>query len=154
MKAFHCRPLVLLLLICFQTCGSDVGGSLVADTGLQKTSRVLNSTDMRDLSDLQLDKMDADRLPGQYSSEQGGSVLFLIVTPQGKDTWIVERIYTEPATQNVSRQYTVHKTEYGLASKKGSLVLRQTKEGLIALEKDSGLDSIPASYWIHYLKQE
>ena len=154
MKASPCRPLILLFLICFHACTSNVGLSLANDTELQQTPLVLDATDLLDISQLQLEKMDPDRLPGRYRSEQGGSILFLMITPQGKDAWAVERLYTEPEMKNVSRQYTVHRTEHGLAGEKGDLVLRQTREGLIALEKHSELDCIPATYWIHYIKQD
>lgn len=154
MKASPCRPLILLFLICLQACTSNVGLSLAKDTELQQTALVLDGTDLLEVSQLQLEKMDPDRLPGRYRSEQGGSILFLMITPQGMDAWTVERRYTEPEMKNLTRQYTVHRTEHGLASETGELVLRQTREGLIALEKNSGIDSIPASYWIHYIKQE
>lgn len=154
MKASPCRPLILLFLIFFQACTGNVGLSLANDTELQQTPLVLDGTDLLDVSQLQLEKMDPDRLAGRYSAEQGGSVLFLNVMPQGKGIWTVERIYTEPGMNDVSSRYTVRRTEHGLASEKGDFVLRQTRVGLIALEKNSGLDNIPASYWIHYIKQE
>lgn len=157
MKANRVRPSVFMFLILVHACGSSIGGPPAAESALPETSVVLYSTDLLDLSDLHLENIDADQLPGRYSSEQGGSVLFLTVTPQKgdrADTWVVERVYTEPATENISRRYVVHKTEFGLASKTGDLIVRQTREGLIAFEKDSGLDTIPADYWIYYRKQD
>ncbi len=154
MKAIHSRSMILLLLIFIQACVFNTGTPLAAETVAPKTSLVLDATDLLDISDLQLENIDLDQLPGRYISEQGGSVLYLNITPQTKDSWIVERVYTEPSMQNMSKKYTIQKTEFGLADKKGNLIVRQTSEGLIAFENNSELDAIPRDYWIHYIKQE
>lgn len=149
MKANHFRATVLLLLIFIQTCGFNAVAPLAA-----KTSLVLDATDIINVSDLQLEAIDPDRLPGRYESEQGGSLLYLIITLKDKGSWIVERVYTEPSMQPVSKKYTIHKTDSGLADKKGHLILQKTREGLIVFEGNSGLDTIPDDYWVHYIKQK
>ncbi len=154
MKAIHSRSMIFLLLIFIQACVFNTGTPLASETVVPKTSQVLDATDLLDISGLQLESIDLDQLPGRYISEQGGSVLYLNITPQTKNSWIVERVYTEPSMQNVSKKYTIHRTGFGLADKKGNLFLRQTREGLIVYESNSELDSIPTDYWIHYIKQE
>ena len=154
MSTIHSRPTILLLLIFIQACGFSAGAPLADETAIPKTSLVLDATDLLDISDLQMENIDLDRLPGQYKSEQGGSILYLSIKQQNKDSWIVERVYTEPSMQRVSKKYTIHRTGFGLADKKGNLVLRQTREGLIVYESNSELDTIPTDYWIHYIKQK
>jgi hypothetical protein len=41
LKASHCRLLILLFLICFQACASNVGLTQAHDTALQETPLVL-----------------------------------------------------------------------------------------------------------------
>jgi len=151
---FYFNPIILLLVIFVQACGVSAKTSLMADIVTPPTSLVLDATDLLDISELPIKNIDLNQLPGQYKSEQGGAILYLTIKQQNKDSWIVERIYTEPSIQDISKRYTVYKTALGLADKKGHLILQQTKVGLIMYESHSGLDSIPTDYWIHYIKQK
>ncbi|MEL7450157.1 MAG: hypothetical protein AAFN78_13165 [Pseudomonadota bacterium] len=115
-------------------------------------SMVLDGTTVLDLADFDLESTDFESLPGQYRSEQGGSVLFLTVRSQSTGEWIVERTYSEPKFADASARYAVRRTRFGLADADSQFLLQITREGLLAFEQDSGVDSIPASYWIHYTR--
>jgi len=154
MKTAHSHSLILLALLLIQAFGFNSSMSLADEIIVPNTSQILDFTDILDISELNIENIELDRLPGKYISEQGGAVLSLHITPQGKSCWIVERIYSEPSMLNVPKKYMTHKTDLGLVDENASFFLRQTREGLIAFEQNSELDTIPNDYWIHYIKQE
>lgn len=151
MKATNAHLKIFLFSVLIQACGLNTSVAVTTETVVPNISQVLDFTDILDISDLHLENIELDQLPGRYISEQGGAVVYLNITLQEKGGWIVGRMYTEPGRQNISKQYRVYKTEFGLSDRKGDIFLRKTREGLIVFEKNAELETIPNDYWIHYI---
>lgn len=49
---------------------------------------------------------------------------------------------------------TAERRGAALISTDGSLTIQGTEEGVLVLELNSGNDSLPPDYWVHYLKAE
>ena len=109
---------------------------------------VLDGTDLIDLSALKL--LAAEKIrQGKYSSEEGGSQLELTVSRKGKQ-WTIKRRYEEPELKARTKVYKAEVNGPVLVSGKKDFYMQVTSDGLLVLELHSGLDSIPASYWILY----
>lgn len=117
-----------------------------------KVEAVLDGTDLIDISALDIRPLDSSAIDGRYTAEQGGAELALIVTQNGNQ-WAIERTYSEPELVAEVRTYQAKMQEGMLVSSGEDLFAKGTSDGLLVLELQSGLDSIPASYWTHYLRQ-
>lgn len=117
-----------------------------------KVTWILDGTDMLPNSDIKRVSGSAEvQWAGSYRSEQGGSILTLKITAKSSNHWNLVRNYSEPALKPESKNYELRNLYDGLVSKAGNLAVQKTHEGVLVLELESGLDSIPASYWIHYI---
>ena len=116
---------------------------------------VLDGTDLQETQQAQ--RLSAQALApweGRYRSEQGGSILHLVITASGDNSWALKRNYSEPGMPTVEKSYQLHLLQDGLVSRDANIAVKKTNEGVMVLELDSGIDSIPASYWVHYTHSE
>jgi hypothetical protein len=118
---------------------------------LQEVQEALDGTDLVDIKTLNLISFGTN-IEGQYRSEQGGSELSLTVIQKG-DQWTIQRIYSEPEVGEEVKVYQTRLDDSALVSAEGDFFVRGTTDGLLVLELKSGVDGIPADYWIHYLRQ-
>jgi hypothetical protein len=153
-----------LLALAIVLGASACGGSPEPEASPKKTSppapiswpavsSVLDGTDLIEIQDVTLVPFPSGDVSGNYSSEQGGSKLSLAVRRQG-ETLEVERRCEEPEGEPAARLYqfpTIN--DEGAVSAQQDAFLRQTKEGLLLLEQRSEVESIPATYWVHYIRQ-
>jgi hypothetical protein len=152
--------MALAILIALGACG----GSPEPETAPKKelppaaiswpaVSSVLDGTDLVEFQDITLVPFSTGDVAGSYISEQGGSKLTLAVRRQG-ETLEVERRYEEPEAQPAAKlyQFPTMNSE-GAVSAQQDAFLRQTKDGLLLLEQRSDVESIPATYWVHYIRQ-
>ena len=114
---------------------------------------VLDGTDLVAMDQVAPEPSNLDSIGGTYRSEQGGSILTL--TAQNEADGIrIERQYQEPGIAKIAKPYQLIPIAHeGFASKTQDAFLKKTKAGVIFWEKNSGVDSIPATYWIHYIRQ-
>lgn len=145
---------VALLAMAVLACDSGADAPPAVEAAPPEVSMVLDGTSIVDVADFALGTSSVDRLAGRYRSDQGGAEVIITVTSQPSGDWVVERVYAEPAAAPLTATYTVRRTPLGLADEKGSMYLQATREGVLALEHASGVDSIPASYWIHYVRDQ
>jgi hypothetical protein len=114
---------------------------------------VLDGTDLIAMDQIPVVPFAPGEISGNYRSEQGGSILTLSIRRQG-DMLEAERRYEEPGAEAAARLYTFPTTNSeGAASAQQDAFLRQTKEGVLLLEQRSEVESIPATYWVHYIRQ-
>jgi hypothetical protein len=116
-------------------------------------SSVLDGTDVVDIGSVSAIPFDIGGIVGSYRSEQGGAMLSLTV--RRRDTMLeVERVFQEPGTTAVTKRYEFRTTTpEGAVSSQDKAFLKQTRTGLLLLEEQSGVESIPASYWVQYERQ-
>lgn len=118
-----------------------------------ETSSVLDGTDLLEMQEVELVALDIEGVGGQYSTEQGGSILTLNVH-LNNNLLEAERRYEEPEMDTMTRTYQFSATsEEGAVAEKQDAFLKQTRAGVLLWEKDSGVEGIPDSYWIHYIRQ-
>lgn len=116
-------------------------------------SMVLDGTDLVEMDKVAPEPSAPDSIGGTYRSEQGGSILTLSAQKEG-DGIRIERQYQEPGTSKIVKPYQlIPVAQEGFASKTQDAFLKKTKAGVIFWEKNSGVDSIPATYWVHYIRQ-
>jgi len=120
-------------------------------SAIYKLQDVLDGTDLVNIETLALRSLGTD-IEGEYISEQGGSELSLTVIQKG-DQWTIQRIYNEPEVGEEIKIYQTRLDDSALVSAEGDFFVRGTADGLLVLELKSGVDGIPADYWIHYLRQ-
>jgi hypothetical protein len=89
---------------------------------------------------------------GRYSAELGGAEVVLRIEPGPGGSWSVVRTYREPMLNPEVREYVVDLTDGVLGSEEEGLLLVGTAEGVLALEVDPGVETLPAEYWIHYVR--
>jgi hypothetical protein len=118
---------------------------------MPKLQDVLDGTDLINMDTLDLRSLGTD-IEGEYLSEQGGSELLLTVTRKGEQ-WTIKRTYNEPEVGKQVRIYQTKLRDGALISANEDLFVQGTTDGLLVLELKSGVDGIPADYWIHYLRQ-
>ena len=94
---------------------------------------MLDGTDLLELGDLRRTHLPSQP-GGRYGAEQGGSELSLSITGGANGRWTVER-----------RGAALISTDGSLTGYRG---------GVLVLELNSGNDSLPPDYWVHYLKAE
>ncbi len=150
--------LLFLCLLCSVACEKQsnpgtalsAGESPLAQSGVAvpDVQSVLDGTDLIDITSLRLRAPD-NSIEGEYRSEQGGSQLGLTVSRTGKQ-WTIWRRYNEPELRERTAVYRTEIRDSVLVSVKNDFFVRVTGDGLLALELNSGLDTIPPSYWIHY----
>jgi hypothetical protein len=116
-------------------------------------SSVLDGTDVVDIGSVSTVPFDPGGVEGNYRSEQGGAVLSLTV--RQRDTVLeVERVFREPGSGSVTKRYEFRTiTPEGAVSSRDKAFLKRTRAGLLLLEEQSGVESIPASYWVLYGRQ-
>ena len=119
---------------------------------LSAPDAVLDGTDLVALSAAGPRPLDS-HIRGIYSAEQGGAVLRLTITPEKGGTWVVERRHKEPGSKPHTVRYRVEPCGQVLVSGRNDLVVRGAERGVLVLELASGVDSIGADYWIHYVRQ-
>jgi hypothetical protein len=112
---------------------------------------VLDGTDLINMDTLDFRSLGTN-IEGEYISEQGGSELSLTVIQKG-DQWTIQRTYNEPEADEEVKIYQTRFENSALVSAEGDFFVRGTTDGLLVLELKSGVDGIPADYWIHYLRQ-
>jgi hypothetical protein len=114
---------------------------------------VLDGTDLVEMEKIGPVPFTLESIAGTYRSEQGGSVL--VLTIQRDNGGIrVERPYQEPgAAKAVKTYHLAPLASKGAASPSRDCYLQKTREGVAFWEKSSGTDSIPATYWTHYIRQ-
>jgi hypothetical protein len=116
-------------------------------------SSVLDGTDLVEIQEVSPVPFDTSGIEGQYHSEQGGAELSLSIRRTG-DGLEVERRFQEPGAEKLTKAYEFRMTSSeGAASPQQDAFLKKTRMGLLLLEKQSGVESIPASYWTHYTRQ-
>jgi hypothetical protein len=116
-------------------------------------SMVLDGTDLVEMDKVNPEPSREDSIGGAYRSEQGGSILTLSAQKDAGGIHI-ERQYQEPGAAKTVKLYQLLPVgEEGFASKTQEAFLKKTKAGVIFWEKNSGVDSIPATYWVHYIRQ-
>ena len=116
---------------------------------------VLLGTDVEPLS-AHLPPMGSARPPssGRFRSEQGGAVSTLTLDAKGESITATRR-FQEPGAAVQAKTYTALTSKAGGRRLSGSDVeLLIGKEGVLLLEKASGVDGIPASLWIYYRSQK
>ena len=148
---------LLLLCNCAEPDGWLAGKPALAaeqdEDRLGAPTWVLDGTDLLELGDLR--RTDLPSQPGgRYGAEQGGSELSLSITGGADGRWTVERRYKEPGADAQVVTYTAERRGAALISTDGSLTIQGTEEGVLVLELNSGNDSLPPDYWVHYLKAE
>jgi len=147
-----------LSLLCVLCCAEQLGiGNTVyaaeipaaqSSPSMSGVKSVLDGTDLIDMAALKL--LAADKIrEGKYISEEGGSQLELTVSRKGKQ-WTIKRRYEEPELKPQTRVYQAEASGPLLVSGKKDFYMRVSSDGLLVLELHSGLESIPASYWILY----
>ena len=110
---------------------------------------VLDGTDVFELASFDLRPLD-DSAAGQYGVEQGGAELSVTLSAAGTD-WQLERTYQEPGEPLDQVVYDLKLSGGMLMSSDGKAMVRGTDEGILVLERKS--ETIPADYWVHYLRQ-
>lgn len=122
-------------------------------TLLETPTAVLDGTDLVELNDLRRAEL-PPHLEGTYEAEQGGAVASVSITAQPGDRWLVERTYQEPELEAQTKDYVAERDGAAFVGIDGDLAIQGTEEGLLVLELNSGSDSIPPDYWIHYLRHQ
>lgn len=121
---------------------------------------MLDGTDLLELGDLR--RTDLPSQPGAATGRSRGAPSCPFRSPAGRTaagrssgaTWTVERRYKEPGADAQVVTYTAERRGAALISTDGSLTIQGTEEGVLVLELNSGNDSLPPDYWVHYLKAE
>jgi hypothetical protein len=112
---------------------------------------VLVGTDVFEFASFTVRPLDLSAT-GQYGVEQGGAELTLNLSPVGGRSWRVERTHQEPGEPQDRVVYNVELREGMMLSSDGNVVVLGTSDGVLVLERTSG--TIPANYWVHYLRRE
>jgi hypothetical protein len=128
---------------------ANVGWVLAQNTA--QPELVLDGTDLVELSTFTTGPLGED-VAGEYTSEQGGSVLTLSIARQDDTHWTVERIYQEPELPEQKMSYLAEMRDGSLTSSNGDLMVKGTNEGVLVLELNSKNEAIPPDYWIHYIR--
>jgi hypothetical protein len=118
---------------------------------LNAPTEVLDGTDLVELNDLRPAELPSP-LEGTYQAEQGGAMATVSITLQTDDRWIVMRTYEEPELEAEVKEYVAERDGAALVGIDGDLAIQGTEEGLLVLELSSGSESIPAAYWVHYIR--
>ncbi len=149
-------PLVLLLLSgCSETAG--VASDHPATTGqldnavASEPGWVLDGTDMLPLADVLLEDLRPSPA-ADYWAEQGGSEITVTIIATADGFWAVKRVYREPGLDPHIRHYQTERSGQLLVSRSEGLTIQGTQEGILMLELKSGVESIPADFWIHYVR--
>jgi hypothetical protein len=135
--------------------GAPVLGSGHPPTPVQRSvpDGVLDGTDVRALRDFPLPDPPATVPRGAYVAETGGAASRVAIRGQaGKMT--ITRTFEEPGIAPSTRRYSgVRQKPDGTFGGTG-VTLRPTRAGgILLLERASGVDGIPSSLWIHYVRQ-
>lgn len=112
---------------------------------------VLDGTDLVELNELRSAEL-PPILQGTYRAEQGGAMVSLSIIAESGDRWIVKRIYEEPELEPEIKEYVAERRGAALTGIDDDLAIQGTAEGLLVFELNSGTDSIPPDYWVHYLR--
>ena len=111
---------------------------------------VLDGTDLIPIEQTAPAPFSLTEVAGEYATEQGGAALTLTVRLQDGSLEI-ERRFMEPGREILVKRYVLQKSNpQGAASSLEDIFLIQTQNGVLLLEKDSGVESIAATYWICY----
>ena len=146
-----CRALALFTCV-ISTLACAERTAVVEETlSAPKVALVLDGTDLIDIDEIKRVALGLKNIEGHYQTEQGGSILYLSISHK-QDHWVIDRVYTEPAMPKASKQYQAKQHKFGLANDNASLVIQRTTEGVLVYEMDSGSESIPNEYWVHYLR--
>lgn len=118
---------------------------------LSEPAWVLDGTDLLPLADISLAPLPAQPA-GKYRTEQGGAELYLSISGGIEGSWIINRTFQEPGVTPDIKTYKADRRSSALLSANEHLIIQGTKIGVLVLELKSGVESIPADYWIHYLR--
>ncbi|MBX2857711.1 MAG: hypothetical protein KTR17_03530 [Cellvibrionaceae bacterium] len=114
---------------------------------------VLDGTDLREKKIVKGNTIQSvTQWGGKYRSEQGGSILNLQIIADSSDAWVLSREYSEPGLKVAAKNYQLQPLNDSLVSQDADIVVQKTLDGVLVLELNSGIDSIPSSYWVHYLQ--
>lgn len=135
------------------TTGTPTAQIMQVMPQITKVTWILDGTDLVASSDVKrIFSQGSSQWAGSYRSEQGGSILDITITPKDTNNWRLDRDYSEPGLKTRTKSYNLQTFNDGLASTAGDLAVQKTSEGVLVLELKSDVDSIPASYWVHYFK--
>lgn len=123
-----------------------------APLSLVRPDAVLDGTELIPLDTLRREAM-SDRIAGRYGIEEGGAELTLTITPREDGAWTAERRFAEPGNKPQIARYRLERCGEALVSAKNDIVVQTTREGILVLELASGVESIPAEYWTHYVRK-
>ncbi len=131
------RPWLLAVLL---TCPSPAAGQAALP------AEVLVGTDLKPLVSFRFTKARPIE-PGNYASESGGATLEITI----RASLELIRVFQEPGEKQHSRVYSGLTRAADKSYRAKGIVVRVPDDGgLLVLERASGREEIPASFWIFY----
>jgi hypothetical protein len=110
---------------------------------------VLDGTEVFELTSFSVRPLDASAA-GDYGAEQGGAALSVTLSRSGP-AWQFVRTHQEPGEPQNRAVHDLQLSDGLMMSPDGNVIVRGTEEGVLVLERAS--DTIPADYWVHYLRR-
>jgi hypothetical protein len=152
---------LLLALTLIQLCGCGQPAIVASDTDALSTQQagkhlpspewVLDGTDMFSLSEMKLAPLPR-HLEGLYGAEQGGAEVKVTIKRLKDGAWEVIREHREPGLPPDKKTYRIVRKGQRAVSANNAVRIQGTTEGIIMLELNSGTESIPADFWMHYVR--
>lgn len=144
MRANGLPAIVMSLLILL------VGCALADENASGYPNEVLDGTDLVGIGEFQTAGRSAQVLAGTYTSETGGAVSRLIIALQNGGV-NVSRSYEEPGLEPEHKRYSGLKVQPDGSYLSPDAVLKPLQDGgVLFWERQSGLEFVPDSFWIHY----